>query len=463
MLLVVLAGSAAARSAPLCAGGPYVYNMDELQHAVGPDGPPCFNLPPLSFYASAEVAVSGRTFAIDAPNGTATLSLVPTAPNRSSVISVANGSNVTLSNIRVAGLAGTGGNTNLSSGVRINPGGALTLLSCEVSDHIVMGVSSHLQSDCGGGIFNDVGGSLIMSNTTVTRNSVGIDFDVGKHGYGGGAGLCNNGNAIIVGSRFTSNCAGGHWWGTGGGVENLNGILTATDTNFTDNHAADHGGAGVVNMNGTVNLTRVLISKNQASGRGYQGTFPCGGICNAPNSQQLQPNTTVIDSVISDNSGQTYASAVQANSGRMVLSRTNITGNTGTSVVTAGGTPSPSYPTEAVLEIDGCIISDNPLNGDGAALYLYPGATAVLRNTVLRAGANQRSRHVGPNCSLDEYDLPAPAPAPPPPDPEPKRYYCHGDPAWCQYAPSDYPNPMTFSECLASPACKSVEAPALSL
>lgn len=162
-------------------------------------------------------------------------------------------------------------------GVR-NIGGTVTLNNCVISGSTSM---------YGSGIRNENWsptssvGIMTLTNTIVSDNTA--DF---------GAGIYNAGNMTLTDSTVTRNSATNNF---GGGILNhTDGSLTLINSIVSDNTAVGHGG-GIYNNGGELILRNSIVSGNTSE------THSGGGIsyCCEPNGA-----TTIIDSVISDNTAE---------------------------------------------------------------------------------------------------------------------------------------------------------------
>jgi hypothetical protein len=156
---------------------------------------------------------------------------------------------------------------NKGRGIYTN--GNLIIKNCTVSGNTTVW-------DGGGGIYN-YKGSITITGSTISGNSVGFE----------GGGIYNDyGSITITGSTISGNSSGY----SGGGIYNCKGNLTITTSTISDNYADIHGG-GINNLNGTLTITTSTISGNSAESWG-------GGICNRYCSLPL----TITGSTISGNS-----------------------------------------------------------------------------------------------------------------------------------------------------------------
>jgi hypothetical protein len=194
------------------------------------------------------------------------------------------GANVTIAGLTIShGLAVQGGG--------IDNLGKLIVSDCILTDNVVAGGTGVTAR--GGGIFNEAGGKLTVSDTTFTGNrALGGDGDGGAGGYGIGGGFANQGTASVVHNTFTDNLAQGGagtsvgdpyvGFGVGGAIANEHGgRLTVAQCMFTDNRA---------------------VGGLRRSGSGFVDGIGAGGaISNGATLEFLPPTLTITDSTFTGN------------------------------------------------------------------------------------------------------------------------------------------------------------------
>jgi hypothetical protein len=202
---------------------------------------------------------------------------------------IGNGGTLTVSNCTISGNQGNG----VAYGGGIGNGGTLTVSNCTISGNQGNGVGY------GGGIDN--GGTLTLCNSTVAGNGAGSDFGDGYgggiynmadltvrcstisgntaqfssfFGYGGsGGGIDNAGGTVTISnSTVTGNDAGYGGYGDGGGIySGMGSTLTLNNATVSGNSAGGYyDGGGIYNdMDGTLHSRNSIIAGNT----GYRG-FP---------------------------------------------------------------------------------------------------------------------------------------------------------------------------------------------
>lgn len=153
--------------------------------------------------------------------------------------------------VSVSGLTITNGHDDtLGGGIENEPGSTLTISNSILSGNTAGSVGNPAVQ--GGGIRNL--GNLTIVNTAVTANAAG-----GISGAGGG--IYNGGTVTILNSTISANTAS-----TGGGLNNGSSVgivATISNSTFSGNSALAYGGACF--NGGTLHMTNSTLSGNSAS------------------------------------------------------------------------------------------------------------------------------------------------------------------------------------------------------
>jgi hypothetical protein len=130
----------------------------------------------------------------------------------------------------------------------LNDHGTMTITGCTISNNFA-DQSGYAFSEVsqGGGILNDSGGSLIITNSTISDNtSYATSLDVfGQRGFAYGGGVDNSGSMTITNCTISGNSAVGPTsldTGYGGGISN-GGNLQITSSTIVHNSATGGNGA----------------------------------------------------------------------------------------------------------------------------------------------------------------------------------------------------------------------------
>ena len=245
-------------------------------------------------------------------------------------------------------------------GALFNNGGVLSVKSFAT----VSGNSATGMSGSGGGILNDLGGTLFVTDVTFANNSANraggaiedesASGDMGDNdnagfelfvrdatftgntagsapGNGGAIHITGTSDADLISSTFTGNTAaneGGAIWNGAGDMQ----IRFATiDGNTASGDDADTGGGGVHNNGGTLDISnRTTITNNVADGAAGSG----GGILNV-----MGGTLDIIDATIAGNSSNRAGGGLEDNGGgSMTIVNTDFARNTtGASPGNGGG------------------------------------------------------------------------------------------------------------------------------
>jgi Bacterial Ig-like domain len=180
----------------------------------------------------------------------------------------------------VAGLTIDGGSADITiSGNEqyrvflVDSGAKLTLSNLTVAN----GNSGFEDDGRGGGIYNGQGGTVTVSNSTLSGNSAG-------NGNGGG-GIYNGGFGTleVINSTLSGNSSND----SGGGIFSRTGTVTVSNSTLSDNSAPI--GGGILTMGDTLEVSNSTLSGNSASEGG--GIYDSGA-----------DTITVSNSTLSDNS-----------------------------------------------------------------------------------------------------------------------------------------------------------------
>jgi len=227
------------------------------------------------------------------------------------------GSTLNLSNVVVSHNATTNPGAGGGAGGGIfNGGGSITLTNSTVSSNTVGG-----SGGAGGGVYN-YEGTLTLNNSTVSGNVVD-----GTVGGGGGGGIFNYfGPVVLSGSTVSGNTAT-----VAGGILTWGGSFNSQNSTISSNLATTLGGGGLQVASGTVNLQGSTVSGNTAAGNNGGGIVSYGG------------NLTLSSSTVSGNSAANgggiynYSGAITANSSYVFFNTASIDGG---GICGAGGTTS---------------------------------------------------------------------------------------------------------------------------
>jgi hypothetical protein len=274
-----------------------------------------------------------------------------------------------------------GRSSSVNGGGVANYGGTLTLTNSTISGNSARGFSG---SD-GGGVWNS--GTVTMTSSTITGNSI--------H-YSSGGGVWNSGTFTLTNSTISGNYGGGSsGGGNGGGVWNdYGGTLTLTNSTIADNSVGIDGYNGGVSNFGTLTVLNSTIAGNGAhcgtggvsnagiftltnstiSGNSRGGCGNSGGVWN-----DYGGTLTVTNSTVAGNEAPSGGGV--SNGGTLTLTNSTISGNTASS---GGGVRN-----DGTLTLTNSTISGNRAFGDGGGVVNR--GTLIITNSTLTGNSTAGS------------------------------------------------------------------------
>jgi len=185
----------------------------------------------------------------------------------------------TLTNSMVSGNSGSSalGSNSLGCGVYVYQGD-LTINNCTISGN---GVAS----SAGGGIFVDSGGTITLSNSTVSGNLGYVGAGIAIYG-----GKLTVANSTVSGNSASYNMGSG---GVGGGICASGGATVTLSNSVIAQNSATYWGGGVYLEGSTVTLDDCTISGNLSYSSSGGGIYVYGGIY-VPLSSSLTLNNTIV-------------------------------------------------------------------------------------------------------------------------------------------------------------------------
>jgi len=328
----------------------------------------------LGLLGGAMVAAQAATYTVTNTNDSGAGSL-------RQAISDANGSSESDTiNISVTGTIMLGG-TELT----IANNGALTINGLGASQLTVSGNDASR-------VFNIASGAnATISGLTISRGNSGSSF--------GGGGIFNNGGTVnLTNSTVSGNSANG---GSGGGILNLGGTVNLTSSTVSGNSASN--GGGILNS-GTVNLTNSTVSGNSTSNGG-------GGIFNSIGTVNLTNST------VSGNSATNSGGGIFNNGGNSILTLTNstVSGNSANNSgggITNGGTVTLTNSTASgnsagsgggIANFGGTLNSRNSIiaNSTGGDCLINNTVTTNFQNSLVEDGSCGVTNGAGGNLTGD--------------------------------------------------------------
>jgi hypothetical protein len=201
----------------------------------------------------------------------------------------------TSSSVTISGLTITGGRARDTSGGGIDAESVATLtLDGDVITGNQATIRDNRSSAGGGGVFVN-GGTVNVSNSTITNNAMAFNDSVGGNGSSGGGGIYSNGGTITVAnsdvsrnsvsqSTSSGDSGGGGIYSNGGDVEIDNTTVRSNSDAINTSSGGDDGGGGVNSAGGAVTLNNATIDGNSftltsstGGNNGGGGVYDSGG------------------------------------------------------------------------------------------------------------------------------------------------------------------------------------------
>jgi hypothetical protein len=308
------------------------------------------------------------------------------------IFDIASGATVTISDLTLSNGLATDGTAVLNAG-------NLTLSDDDLSVNVAQGIAGGgLFGDGigrGGGVENEAGATLAVSQSTFTGNEA-----LGSANGGnalGGAIYNEAGTVTIDGSTFTGNQALGANGGSGGVPTTLPGGVTAS-------LLGDAGGAGIWNDGGSLKVTNSTLSNNLTLGGtgGNPSTSPAlantfgdcigGGIGDGAFFTTATPSLTVTGSTLTGNEAQgigAQGGGIAIFVGNASISNSSVSGNlaevagslnsgvSGGGIYDAFGLGFAFGIQPPTLSITGCTIDDNVAQSNNPSGYAVGGGVNV--------------------------------------------------------------------------------------
>ena len=301
------------------------------------------------------------------------------------------------------GTGGGGGGINVGSNVT-----SFALTGGELTENMV-GQNDDLNTE-GGGFANSSSGTVSITGTTISGNSVA---------GGKGGGVSNRGGAgtlTITGATISGN----HSAFAGGGIVAGGTNTNIQNTEVTDNAAETNSASTGFAAGGGIHVltSAVLTDSTVAGNHVIEAEWPASSLSGAgvSNATNVKLNRTTVSGNSFEGEGPGdgsphFASGVASNStsSHLTLLNSTVTGNTATDATTIAGTVA-GFQANTVVKIIQSTIADNPHNPAAFSLD-FPGAgsTVELRGSVVAdephgcgtvTGASSYNVDAGSSCPV---------------------------------------------------------------
>jgi hypothetical protein len=163
----------------------------------------------------------------------------------------------------------------------LNESGTMMIRRCTISNNSASyftGSSGDIASGSGGGVFTEPGGSLTISNSTISSNSCSVQDHFGLNfGGGGGGGIDNGGSMTVRNCTISGNSVHGTGLVTmyGGGIRNFGSLQIASSTiahnSMSGEKGASASGGGIYGFASTRTDSSILALNSAPTGPDFAG------------------------------------------------------------------------------------------------------------------------------------------------------------------------------------------------
>ena len=348
------------------------------------------------------VGTSGSGGGILSTAGTITVNtsdILSNAANRAGGgIEIIDGTlNVLTSNLNINNVNGFAGTPNPGNGGGLHVSGTAAIVFTDSF------VNDNAAATEGGGLWNQVGSTMEINNTTLDGN-----FATGDAADNGGGGIFNNGGMLVVqNTSIISNNTASGLAGSGGGIQNVDGGTVEVYNSTITNNQANRAGGGIEDNSsvtpGTLTLMDVTLTNNTTGSAPGNG----GGL------HITGPGTAMItNGTASGNVAASEGGGLWNGSGTMTVDGTVIDGNTasgagadngGGGIFNAGGTLNVLNATITNNIADGASGSGGGILNDMGSLSVSD--SELSGNTSMRAGGGIEVNSGGGTLDLTNVDL----------------------------------------------------------
>ena len=263
------------------------------------------------------------------------------------IFEIVSGGNLSISGVTVSGAK----LINSAGGAFYNSGGTLSISNSTLSEN---------SASSGGAIFNFNTGSLSITNSTLSDNSGGAIYNY------------HNATLIISKSILSNNSAGA--------ISNYNASLNISNSTLSNNSTTLYGGAISNIGTSTLSISNSTLSNNSAPYNGTNNGGAGGAIYNTSSGA-----ITISNSTLSNNSSGTGGAIYSTGTGNISISNSTLSNNS-TNISHGGAIYIYSENPPTTLTISNSTLSNNSAyhvyNGYGGAIYTFRATLSISNSTL---------------------------------------------------------------------------------
>ena len=244
----------------------------------------------------------------------------------------------------------------------------------------------------GGAVWNSATSTTFLTNVQITENVAN-----GTNADNGGGGIFNNGGSVFVSdSTISGNIARA---GSGGGALSVDGVIRFDNSTISENEASQAGG-GVEVIDGRAVFSGVTLDSNTAV------SFPVFATSSLVSDGQggalrVSGNETVVtfsDSTISNNSAGNQGGGLWNQTGSTLILNNGATVSGNTTVGLGGGVYN-----RGLLEAIDSVFSGNEADEDGGGIYVTESGNTSIENSTITA--NEAGNNGGGVLNLGNFEV----------------------------------------------------------
>ena len=278
----------------------------------------------------------------------------------------------------ITGGMASGNTASAEGGAYWNGSGVMTIDGTTIDGNTAEGAAA---DNGGGGVFNNGGTLTIINGTSIINNMA-----TGAAGSGGGV-FSTAGDVTITDATLDSNAANR----AGGAIELIDGTLTFTSSEMTNNDVngtagtaapGNGGGLHVSGNSGLITISESIVTGNEAAQEG-------GGLWNQSGTMMVVETTTIDSNSTFGTAMDDGGAGIFNNGGMLEVRMSTVSNNIASGATSSGG--GIHNTTGGDVSVMVSTISGNSANGSGGGVYnngnsFDINATTIAMNEALANG-----------------------------------------------------------------------------